>query len=336
MKKIKILIFVMSIFLLNFFNIKVNAYSNDLDRIELYEITVDPRDDGTLDIDFNIRWRVLDSTSEGPLSWVKIGIPNYHVDEITAKTNNIKKIEYYMDNGSFIRIDFDRNYYRDDVITFSFSIHQSYMYHLSKENNVDMCIYDYNPGWFDEIIVEKAVLKWNKNNVDRINLTSVIGEYYYIESRLSYSETIQVRVNYKASSFSYLDPNKQYSSKYMTPEAIRKVVISVSIIVLIAFSITIFSSYYNRNYQDPYSYNRGFCGNHYMFFYRPYRRYYRSGVNRQGKQIINPVSSSNNNTNSRGGSCACACACACAGGGRAGCSRKDFYNKNLKTKDLIK
>ena len=27
-----------------------------------------------------------------------------------------------------------------------------------------------------------------------------------------------------------------------------------------------------------------------------------------------------------GGGCACACACACAGGGRAGCSRKDFNN----------
>lgn len=29
-------------------------------------------------------------------------------------------------------------------------------------------------------------------------------------------------------------------------------------------------------------------------------------------------------------SCACACACACAGGGRAGCSTKDFYNTGLK------
>lgn len=33
-------------------------------------------------------------------------------------------------------------------------------------------------------------------------------------------------------------------------------------------------------------------------------------------------------------SCACACACACAGGGRAGCSTKDFYNTNLKLKQL--
>ncbi len=33
-------------------------------------------------------------------------------------------------------------------------------------------------------------------------------------------------------------------------------------------------------------------------------------------------------------SCACACACACAGGGRAGCTTKDFYNTKLKLKQL--
>ena len=38
-------------------------------------------------------------------------------------------------------------------------------------------------------------------------------------------------------------------------------------------------------------------------------------------------------------SCACvscACACACAGGGRAGCSKKDFYRTNLTTEDIKK
>lgn len=33
-------------------------------------------------------------------------------------------------------------------------------------------------------------------------------------------------------------------------------------------------------------------------------------------------------------SCACACACACAGGGRAGCSTKDFYDIKLKLKQI--
>ena len=32
----------------------------------------------------------------------------------------------------------------------------------------------------------------------------------------------------------------------------------------------------------------------------------------------------------------CACACACAGGGRAGCSKKDFYGTNLRTQKLNK
>ena len=39
---------------------------------------------------------------------------------------------------------------------------------------------------------------------------------------------------------------------------------------------------------------------------------------------------------SGGGGCACACACACAGGGRAGCSMKDFYHTNLKSEKVIK
>lgn len=35
-------------------------------------------------------------------------------------------------------------------------------------------------------------------------------------------------------------------------------------------------------------------------------------------------------------SCACACACACAGGGRAGCTNKDFYNTKLKMRHIVK
>jgi hypothetical protein len=35
-------------------------------------------------------------------------------------------------------------------------------------------------------------------------------------------------------------------------------------------------------------------------------------------------------------SCACACACACAGGGRAGCTYKDFYRTDLKLRQIGK
>ena len=125
--------------------------SSDLDYINLYEVVVDPRNDGTLDISIHLNWEVLDSTSEGPLEWVKIGIPNKYVDEIEAATNNISKIKYYSDNGSYIRIDFSKKYHANEVVDFAFKFHISRMYKL----NSDSCYYDYNPGWFEEIKIIK-------------------------------------------------------------------------------------------------------------------------------------------------------------------------------------
>ena len=86
-----------------------------------------------------------------------------------------------------------------------------------------------------------------------------------------------------------------------------------------------------RSSQDPYLYERGFYGRRYYRWYMP-RRYYRSGVNSHGTHIHIPTS--HHGGGSGGGSCACACAC--AGGGRAGCSKKDFYNKNLKISQIQK
>ena len=61
--------------------------------------------------------------------------------------------------------------------------------------------------------------------------------------------------------------------------------------------------------------------------------YYRSGYNSHGSHVIPPI---HHHGGGSGGSCACACACACAGGGRAGCSRKDFYDKKLKIEQIKK
>ena len=70
----------------------VPSFAKDLDQIEKYYITVDPRDDGSLDMTYYISWKVLDSTSEGPLEWVKIGVPNSNIDGIKTTTKNISKI----------------------------------------------------------------------------------------------------------------------------------------------------------------------------------------------------------------------------------------------------
>ena len=123
------------LFVFSFVPVSVNAAA-PLDEIQDYTIKVHMRPDGTMDIRYHIEWKVLDDTSEGPLTWVKIGNPNKHVDEITALSDNIKEIGYMSSNGSYIRIDFDREYHAGEVIVFEYTIHQSYMYIIEKDNQI--------------------------------------------------------------------------------------------------------------------------------------------------------------------------------------------------------
>ena len=110
-----------------FLGISISSYAKELDEIQDYEIKVDLREDGTLDMVYHIEWKVLDSTSEGPLEWVKIGVPNRKIDEIRALSDTINSIRLYESGGTYIRVDFGREYVANEVINFDFSFHQSYM-----------------------------------------------------------------------------------------------------------------------------------------------------------------------------------------------------------------
>jgi len=104
MKRKYIYIIFIAIFML-LLSINNNTYAADLDRILNYEVTVDPRmNDGTLDIIYEITWKVLDSTTEGPLEWVQIGTANSNFDNPTALSKNIRSITNY--NGSYVKIVF--------------------------------------------------------------------------------------------------------------------------------------------------------------------------------------------------------------------------------------
>lgn len=324
-----LLTFIIILFLT--FNLSTVKATSDLDYINLYEVTVDPRIDGTLDIYIHINWQVLDDDTDGPLKWVKIGIPNKYVDEIEATTNNISKIKYYSDSGSFIRVDFDRKYYKDEIVDFSFKFHLSRIYKL----NDDSCYYDYNPGWFDEIKIEKAIVRWRMDNINYINEYDYISDGYYVyeKNNLNYSETIKVKVNYPKESFVGLDKKLQYSSKSITTAEIITIVLFIALFI---GSIVVIIVITEKN-KDPYMQNRGFCGSRTFHYYGRTHYIYNTGVDKKGKVISNPDTIMHSTGSGGGhGSCACACACACAGGGRAGCSRKDFYNTNLQTDELKK
>ena len=126
-KKIKIALIIVFVFLV-IMAVREFLTADGLDEITNYTITVNPRNDGTLDMKYHIEWKVLDSTSEGPLEWVKIGIPNMRVDNIKKLTDNIENIQYYPVDGDYVRIDFKKKYYAGETVTFEFSIHQSHIH----------------------------------------------------------------------------------------------------------------------------------------------------------------------------------------------------------------
>lgn len=122
------------------------AYAQDLDRIESYDVDVTPdTQDGSLRIQVTLEWTVL---AEGPVSWVKIGVPNGSIREETALTDNIDRLSF---DNSYMYVYFDRDYNDGETFRFSYSWVQEYMYALEG----DTVSYDYTPGWFDEARVER-------------------------------------------------------------------------------------------------------------------------------------------------------------------------------------
>lgn len=284
------------------FSITAFAARGPLDEIQNYTIQVDMRPDGTMDIKYHIVWKVLDDTSEVPLSWVKIGNPNKYVDQITALSSNIKNIEYYADGGSYIRIDFDREYKKNEVITFEYVIHQSRMYVIDKDAH--LCRYSFTPGWFDEIEVKEIKILWNSANVIESNSHTTEGNYLVWTGSLKMSERLNASVKYNLDVFT-TNEDEQYTdeSGSVTAGTIIGIILLITIIIIVLIAL----------FGDDYDSHSGFGGRRSTFIHT------HSSV----RSSCACVSS-------------CACACACAGGGRAGCSKKDFYGTNLNTDDIKK
>lgn len=285
----------------------VNAEISPLDEIQDYTITVNMRPDGTMDIRYHIEWKVLDDKKEGPLEWVKIGNPNKHVDQITALSDNIKDIGYLSDGGSYIRIDFERAYRKGEIVTFDYTIHQSYMYIIEKDNHI--CRYSFTPGWFEEIKVKNITILWNADNVIESTADKEENGYLVWTSSLGFGERLNASVKYNLDSFT-TNENEQYTEDSGSSGA-GETILLVLAIILGGFVVAIIISAIVDN--DDYDSHSGFRGGGSTVFIS------RSSCARSSCACVS-----------------CACACACAGGGRAGCSKKDFYKTNLKVDAIEK
>lgn len=329
MKKLVVLLALLLTFI---FIPKTKAYkAAPLDYIEEFNIIVSPNSDATLNFDYELKWKVLDDSSEGPLEWVKIGIPNKYISNINViSTDTISKASYYNDSGSTcIRLDLNRKYKENEVVNMHFSFRQSHMF--AKMNEKDNLVkFQYIPGWFDDIAIGKLTINWDRTITTYYDNSQTATDNYLIwTTSLAQGARLKdgAQISYEKSMFSNINISDSYAGPTDDSDRILFIVVlviivSIVIILLVLGKIFRRASYYRTRGFYPYGVRH--------FFYRPY--YY--GVDHNGSRKTNPYVSVGGAGHS-GHSCACACACACAGGGRAGCSKKDFYKGKIDINKLI-
>jgi len=382
-----------------------------LDEILLYDITADVNDNASVDLTYNISWKVLDSKSEGPLEWVQIGLPNSHYGDMVALSDTISSINGKNSGGSYAVIYFDRKYYKDEVVNFSFKVNMDYLYQYYPEE--DVVEYGFTPGWFDGITVDQFILRWNSDKISKFEPAGCImdGGYHVWTASLQPGEKFSIELTYPTDAYAFdLTQHEEKSSDYEFSEhsLIENILFVIAVIIGVILIIAICAlpivgpilviygiykaatgfkldkqkkitrtiiEYYESCPNCGGSREEGkekcsYCGSNmvkskqeikeedipktdkslanfkddgeYRYTSDP-NKYVRVNVISVPHLAYVPTS----RTTSRGGgsthhsscahsSCACACACACAGGGRAGCSTKDFYNTNLKLSYLEK
>lgn len=284
---------------------KTGASASAEDEILYYGIEAKVLETGSVQFVYTIDWKVLKS-SNGGVTWVKIGIPNSNAEEFHSLTpDTISSVKYYSEDGIYARVDFKREYMAGEVIHFSFGFTQHNLFKepVSKKQGVaanalseqeawnTLYIYDFVPGWFPSIAVDKYEIKWDASKVAKCSELQY-GSYYYKTGSLKPNQMAFFRVGYDPGTYAFTYKSVAHFGEILLPVA--KVLFCVVMVIILAFA--------KFKYGDTYI---GHGGGYHHF-------------------------------HGGGGGCACACACACAGGGRAGCSKKDFYGTKVSSKRLRK
>lgn len=274
-----------------------------LDEIVDYRVYVFPKEDGSLNITYQYKWKVLNDTKEGPLTWVRLGVANqdYELESYGGAARS-RRLRFSNASEPMIELNLDREYKAGETAEFWFTLHQKKML-CSNLEDPEKPFYDFTPGWFNDIKVKHYTFAWEisddivSHNADREEDTFLIWE-----GSLKKRGSRQMKVTYDMAGFD--DPTLVQWQEYRNGVK-GKSPVKRSVVVEI-LTLTGIIAYFISWGSDGGSYNRG-------------RGYHGDHHGRVGG----------------GGGCACACAgcacaCACAGGGRAGCSKKDFYHTNKK------
>ena len=330
------------------------ADAGDYDEITNYVVTVDPRQDGSADITYEIDWKVIGGGAEDSLSWVTIGLANEYADEFeNLSPDTVADVSLLTDGGSYAQVTFHDHYYAPDVaaqnggeseVSFRFRVHQS---HLFTENDDDTASFSFTPGWFDEICVDRLTVRWRNYDGFLADNHSVDGDYLVWEfGPLAHGERATVNVTVPITTAQVFDPANAMTGQENTPARPQSTGSRYDGAVALFFAAIFYAG-------RPARWRGGFGGGYdpaaWVWYYNGanYIRMARGSRPPAGYHTSNPppgFKAGGGETRGGGagrdtshhGSCvcacacvSCACACACAGGGRAGCSAKNFYRIRL-------
>ena len=395
--------------------------SDPTDEILNYEITASVNTDGTVNLEYHIDWKVL-RDDIGALEWITVGIPNGEYVSIDAQSSTIRSINYSTENGSSVRIDFDRAYHAGETVSFDYVVVQDYMYQMNLFQE-GQTAYIFTPGWFDEIAVDNLTIRWASDDVANWSPDCLIKDGFHVWTKaLTPGETFQVTVNYPNEAREFNDSKSIYNpgdrsggsdggyydgGYYDDGDDVGSIIAGLVFLGLL-FGVPIAlvkkaKNAYNRSARfggetktkitrtkvtyypvcqgcgAPRGEGESVCSHCGRSFVKSEEvikeenvpeadkealKYKTKGEYRYSSSpdtyvrvnVVNiPVvhhssysGSRSSGGSSRGGgcahsscacacaSCACACACACAGGGRAGCTYKDFYRTDLKLRQLAR
>ena len=339
------------------------ADDGDLDYIPDYFVTVDLREDGSADIVYDITWQVIDGDQTDYLSWVKIGLPNAYAEDLTPLTDTISDLQYTGDGGSYAKVVFARRYYSPEVaaqnggesrVRFAFSVHQSHLFTLNDDGTAT---FEFTPGWFDDLVVEHMQVRWRSGDGFVADNSSEEDGYLIWEfGPMGHGQSANIHVTVPVTTAETFDPDAQltaadYDDGGMTADEMLGILTVVIGLLIFAAALIIIVGSMTPDWgggfgggldpDDWFWYTNGVHTIHVARTAPPPKGYTRTDP---------PKNYHTGGGSSRGGgvgrhnsgcasSCACACAsscacaCACAGGGRAGCTAKDFYTYKADRED---
>lgn len=289
------------------------------DIIRQYDITVEAREDGSLDIAYHFVWEAVDTSEE--LTWIEIGMANgnytVYPDSVSDTIRQYTQEDY--DGEVYLVLDLDRAYTGGEVLEFSFKVNQKDM--LCKDGSG--YFYEFVPGWFNSTPVESYTFRWaDDGKIQSVSEAQRQDGYYVWSGSFECGGYTLMGVRYGQNSFvgcstvpyQAFDGDGAYNSldDDRTAMIVLAFVGAAFLIIIQVWVVDSVVSYHRgRGFLTGHGYHVHTYGRSNPYYIRARDRYNASHAGRSGGRS--------------GGGCACACACACAGGGRAGCSQKDTY-----------